>query len=78
MEKREKSLRELIVDWEKNQTLDEFIEIIKLIKNKNFYSPINELNNFKVENIISLDGRIFIPVYIGIEQNIINNKVITS
>lgn len=76
MNKKDKNLRDLIINWEENHSVDIFKEILVLIKNEKFYSPVNESNDFEIEKIVSLEGKLYIPVYIGIEESVTNNKSI--
>lgn len=78
MNEKDKSLRNLIINWQEDISIDKFNEILKLLKNAKLYSPVNESNNFKVENIVSLEAKIFIPAYLGIEKSVTNNKTMGS
>lgn len=74
MNNRNKNLRELIINWQEDNSLDKFNEILKLIKEEKFFSPTNELNTLKIEYLMSLDCKFFIPAYINIEKYVTDNK----
>lgn len=78
MNNKDKNLKDLIINWKENNSIEVFKKIIVLIKNEKFYSPINEANDFKIENIVSVEGKLFIPAYIGIEQSVTDNKTMKS
>lgn len=74
MNNNDKKLEDLIIEWESDPSIDSFKDMVKLIKNSTFYSPVKENNDFEIETILSLEGKIFLPAYLGIEKCITNNK----
>ena len=71
MNNKEENIKELIIEWKNNNSIETFKDILILIKDIIFYTPVYVNEMFKTEiteKIVSLDGKYFFPAYLGIED----------